>query len=287
MIRNLAQAQNNLQCADLYSSCEEEPSRIHQKQPVQDQRSNAAAPVLQIENPSSIIAQILPSRDHGESTYSQVSIGSLESQEPSQKAPSISSDKSQSEEQTKESLKDEMKVRKLPKIKEEYYVFMRQLPHLEVPGRLEYYALSKKEDAGIIRILLYAEMPLKILQWHLFSHCQVAAKNVVICRGKYKPLKNRGNPTIDVPALSVNSRVYEICSVKLKFAEEDLKMSEKSDWFFAKSDQLPEKSIRIHLLFKEGITGPPFPVSYSCCAILASKTGALNLIEIPPPLNLD
>ena len=45
---------------------------------------------------------------------SEVSIGSLESQEPSQKAPSISSDKSQSEGQTKENLRDEMKVRKLP-----------------------------------------------------------------------------------------------------------------------------------------------------------------------------
>ncbi|CBY21341.1 unnamed protein product [Oikopleura dioica] len=111
-------------------------------------------------------------------------------------------------------------------------------------------------------------MPLKILQWHLFSHCQVAAKNVVICRGTPRPLKNRGNPTIVVPALSANSRVYEICTVKLKFSEDDLKRSEKSDWLFSKSEQLPTKLIRIHLLFKEGITGPSFPVSYSCCAIL-------------------
>jgi len=44
---------------------------VHQKEPVQDQRPNAAAANPQRQNPASIIAQILPSRDLGESTYSQ------------------------------------------------------------------------------------------------------------------------------------------------------------------------------------------------------------------------
>merc|ERR1719215_808073 len=104
MIRNLAQAQNSLQCADLYSSCQEELPTVRQKEPLQAQRPNAAAVNPQKENPSSIIAQILPTRDLGESTYSQVSIDSLESQEQSQNAPSISPDKSPLREQTMESL---------------------------------------------------------------------------------------------------------------------------------------------------------------------------------------
>ena len=110
---------------------------------------------------------------------SEVSIDSLESQEQSQNAPSISPDKSPLREQTMESFMDEMKVLKLPgkyflvyqldihlnftlkwfeliaiatfshfnqptsneltqinlssfsDIKHKYYVFMRQLPHLE------------------------------------------------------------------------------------------------------------------------------------------------------------
>ena len=45
---------------------------------------------------------------------SEVSIDSLESQEQSQNAPSISPDKSLLREQTMESLRDEMKVLKLP-----------------------------------------------------------------------------------------------------------------------------------------------------------------------------
>ena len=76
--------------------------------------------------------------------------------------------------------------------------------------------------------------------WIFLRTCvKVAAKNVVICRGTPQPLTNRvrysfsffpdlqkiekinkkikGNPTIKVPALSVNSRVYEICTVKVSF----------------------------------------------------------------------
>ena len=45
---------------------------------------------------------------------SDVSIGSLESQEPSQQAPSISSDKSQSQQETRDVFREEMNAIELP-----------------------------------------------------------------------------------------------------------------------------------------------------------------------------